>query len=249
MVHSKPMASQFEVTVTGDVIGVVTLPKQITFAATKANNDTGQFARNEIERELDDELIIRGNWTKKNTRFGINVQNAKFASQFPETVIFTRADWLLEEEGFHGGVKVPETGEHLADPDDANTRGDIRRKFPVPQKARRLLANSQGRISPKTGKLIGSTGAFKIRSRKSGLEIVLQRVGTRDGQIKLSKKGIPLRGRVSKGNSRLILKHVLKKRVKVPRTMIIQKTAANTYRVWYGAYFGRNISLAIRTAK
>jgi hypothetical protein len=243
------MAADWRIDVTGDVKGVITMPRQLKFAASKSLNDTGKFATDEVRRELDDELIIRGNWTKAKTRFGINIENAKFSDPLPQATVFTRADWLLEEEGYKGGVKVPESGEHLADPEDENTRGDIRRKFPVPQKAGRLLAGSLGRISPKTGKLIGATGAFKVRSKKSGLEIILQRVGTRDGEIRRSKKGIPLRGRVGKGNTKVILKHVLKKRVKVPRTMILQKTTINTYRVWYGTYYGRNLILAFNTAK
>jgi hypothetical protein len=247
------MPSNWRIEVSGDVKGVVRMPGHIKFAAAKALNDTGKFATDEVRRELDDELIIRGNWTKAKTRFGINIANATFSDPIPEAVVFTRADWLLEEEGYKGGVKVPESGTHLADPEDENTRGNIRRKFPVPQKAFVLLAQGPGnflRADRRPGRgFRGAKGAFKIRSKKSGLELILQRVGTKDGEAKLSKKGIPLRGRISGGNSKLILKHVLKKRVKVPRTMILQKTTENTYRVWYGTYFGRNILLAFNTAK
>lgn len=246
------MASGFQIEVSGDVIGVETLPKQLNFAAGKSLNDTGKFGQDEIIRELDDELILRGTWFKPGTRFGINLKRARFASPTPEAELFTRADWLLEEEGFNRGVKEPEGHEHIADPEDANTRGDIRRKFPVPQKAGRLLANAGGRVSLKTGKLIGKTGAFIVRPKdKPGLEYIFQRVGTfgKEKSVRKNKFGVILRGRVKGGNSKLVLKHILKKRVKVDRHFIFQKTAVNTYNVWYGTYFGRNLALALRTAK
>ena len=244
------VARLFDIEVTGDVKGVSKMDSRLLLASARAIDDTGKFAQSEVIRELDDEFVLRGNWYRPKTRYGINfipTQSGNLTG-----LLYTRADWLLEEEGYNRGVKTPTAGrEHLADPEDPVTRGPITRKFPVAQKAGRLLANAGGRISPKTGKLIGKTGAFIIRPKgKPGIEYVFQRVGlTKAGDVRRNKQGVPLRGRVARGNSRLILKHILKKSVKVDRPMIIQKTTRNVYRVWYGEYFNRNIRLALATAK
>lgn len=246
------VAGLYDVKVEGDVAGVVTLPRQIKFAAASANNKTGKFAQSEIIRELDAELILRGNWYKPKTKFGINIVNATFSDAQPEVTLYTRADWLLEEEGFHGGVKVPKPNhEHLADPEDPVTRGSIRNKFPRSQKAGVLLRNTVGRYSNlKTRQAVGATGAFIVRPKNNpNIELVFQRISTKGNVVKLSKKGVPLRGRVKGNPSQLVLKHVLVERVKVPTPRIFQTTALSTYRVWYGEYFGRDLLLAIRTAK
>lgn len=243
------MAKLFDISVTGDVAGVVTMPKQIKFAAAKANNDTGKQSQEDSIVEFERELHIRRNWIKPKTRFGINITNAKFSADVPETTIFTRADWLLEEEGFNRGVKTPDKGgEHLTVPDDQNIRGSIQNVVPSARKARKLLANADGRVSPKTGRLIGKTGAFKLKA-KDGREFIFQRVGTRAGEIQRNKKGTPIRGRVRRGESKLVLLYVMEKSVKVDRLMILQKTVINTYKVHYGTYFGFNIAGALRGAK
>ncbi len=244
------MASAFEISVTGDLAGVATLAKQIKFAGAKSLNDTGRQSQDDSIHEFERELHIRRNWIKPKTRFGINIIQAKFAADIPETTIYTRADWLLEEEGANRGLKTPDKGgANLTVPDDPNVRGDIQNVIPAARKVRRLLANSGGRISAKTGKLIGATGAFKLTAR-DGRTFIFQRVGTNpQGQVKLGKKGTPLRGRVKGGQSKLILLFTFKKSVRVPRTMILQKTVENTFKVHYGDYFGFNLKGALRGAK
>lgn len=245
------VAGLFDIKVTGDVVGVVTLPKQIKFAAAKANNDTGKQAQGDTIEELDRKLVIRRNWIKPRTRYGINITNAKFSAEIPETVVFTRADWLLEEEGYNSGIKRPDAAGHrnLTIPDDHNVRGSIRNVVPAARKARRILENAGGRVSPKTGKLIGKTGAFLIKAR-DGRQFIFQRIGVDEaGNIKRSKKGTPLRGRVKRGQSKLELLYTLRPSVTVPETMIMQKTVINTYKVHYGDYFGIDLKGALRGAR
>lgn len=244
----------FEITVTGDLKGVASMDRQIKFASAKAINDTGKFAQEETVRELDDEFILRGNWYKPKTRFGINFSNAKFTANVPEGVLFTRADWLLESEGYNSGVKTPDDGgQHLADPEDPVTRGPITRKFPRSQKAGNLLLNAQAAFSSIQSRKRGSraAGNFKIKSAKTGNELIYQRVRlNKQGQVRFNRQGRPIRGKVTgRGGTSLVLKHVLKKQVKVDRPMIIQKTGVNVFRVWYPEYFNRNLLLAFRTAK
>ncbi len=244
------MAVSVSVKVTGDVKGVSKMDSRLLLAAARAIDDTGRFAQTEVIRELKDEFVIRGNWYKPRTRFGINfipTQKGNLTG-----LLFTRADWLLEEEGYKGGVKTPEKGrEHLSDPEDPVTRGPIQRKFPRSQKARRLLANAGGRVSPRTGKLIGKSGAFIIQPKKiPSIQLVFQRVGLdKSGQVRKSKFGVPLRGRPRGKRSALILKHILKKSVKVDQPKVLQRTTINTYRVRYGKFFNRHILRALRTAK
>ena len=244
------MARLFEISVTGDLAGVITMPRQIKFAAAKSNNDTGKQSQSDTIAELERELHVRRPWDKPKTRYGINIIQAKFAADVPETTIYTRADWLLEEEGYNHGIKTPDKANHtnLTVPDDPNVRGSIENVVPAAKKARRLLANSLGKVSPKTGKLIGKTGAFIINA-KDGRSFIFQRVGTKAGEIQRSKKGVPLRGRVGKGNTRLVLLYTLRKSVRVPRTLIMQKTVTNTYKVHYGDYFSFNLRGALRGAR
>lgn len=262
------VARLYEIEVSGDLAGVYGLPRHIKFASAKALNDTGAFAQEEIIRELDVEFEIRGNWPRPKTRFGINKINATFSDVQPEVTLFTRADWLLESEGYNAGVKVAENNkgrnEHLADPYDPNTRGAIKNKFPASQKAFTLLAQGQGNFigtnadgTRKRGRgFRPPKGIVHIKPKGlPGVEYIFQRVGVRS-QVgigpgafsRLSKKGVPVRGS-RKGGSILVLKHVLKKSVKVEQPKVFQRTAINTYRVWYPTYLGRNLTLALRTAK
>lgn len=244
------MARLFEISVTGDLAAVITMPKQIVFAAAKSNNDTGKQAEMDSIVEFDRQLHIRRSWINPRTRYGINIINATFSAPVPETVVYTRADWLLEEEGFNRGLKIPDKGNHenLTVPDDPNVRGSIENVVPAARKARRLLANAGGKVSLKTGKLIGKTGAFLLKA-KDGREFIFQRVGTTEGNIKRNKRGVPLRGRVKGGNSRLVLLYTLKHSVRVPQERILQKTVINTYKVHYGDYFGFNLRGALLGAR
>jgi hypothetical protein len=240
----------FEITVTGDVKGVSKLDSRLLLASARAIDDTGKFAQTEVIRELDEEFVLRGNWYRPKTRYGINfipTQKGNLTG-----LLYTRADWLLEQEGYNRGVKEPEDGEHLADPEDPVTRGAITKKFPRTQKASYLLLNAQGPFTNlASGKRGGrAAGHFKVKSKYGG-ELIYQRVRlNKAGEVRYNKQGRPIRGRVTgKGNTGLVLKHVLKKSVKVEKHFILFRTTRSTYRTWYGEFLGRNLLLALRTAK
>lgn len=241
------MSSPFiSATVTGDIAGIVTLPKQIVYAAFKTCNETAEESQTNVILLLNRGLHIRGNWIKPKTRFGINVTYAKKDKLVSE--VYTRADWLLEEEGFHGGIKHGEQGHRLSDPDVENTRHGIQNVVRKAEKARVLLANSAGKgISLKTGKIIGATGAFKIRG-KSGKELILQRVGaTKTGEIRRGKRGQPLRSRGK--NGKVVLKYVLRQSVKVPTPEIFQHAVIFTTRERFSPILGKNLVKAIKSAR
>lgn len=248
------VARYYTIQISGDVAGVITLPRQMKFSSGRAINDTLPIAQDNAIGDLDEEYVLRGTWYKPRTKYGINTRNASFRSDQPEGYVFTRADWLLEHEGANRGVKTPESGEHLADPEDPVTRGNIRRKFPIAQKAGRLLLNAQG-----PGSLLGgkrrrfgrNAGHFKIKSKKTGNELIFQRVRKgSDGEIRRNKRGIPIRGRVTgSGGTTLVLKHVLKKSVKVERKLVFQRSVENTVRVHYAVRYNSALRGALRGAK
>lgn len=239
--------SNFSIDTTGDIIGVVTLPRQLLYAATKAVNDTADDSRDNVIILLKHNLHVRGNWIRPKTRYGINVTYAKKGTY--ESAVHTAADWLLEEEGFHGGIKKAELGHtNLANPSVENTRHGIENKVKAAEKARKLLQFAGGKYSNlKTRNVIGKTGAFKIRN-KAGTELILQRVGaTASGEVRRGKKGQPLRTRGA--NGKIVLKYVLKRSVKVPQEKIFQHGVIFTTREVFGKNYGKNLVIAIRNAK
>lgn len=226
------MASRRDIIVTGDIAGVATLPKQINYAIYRTTNDLLDRAQTNVVNELEQELHIRGQWLRPGTRYGIN---ARFATvKNLEGSVGTAADWLLEEEGYNAGVKHPDKGgANLADPDIGNTRFGIEKKVRRDQKPRRLA------------------GAF-VKEGKFGHKVLYQRVqGDDSGNIKRSiKTGRPLRSRVPKRNTRLVLKYVLRPSVKVPQTQIVVKTATKTMSAGhYYDRFGKNLYTAVKTAR
>lgn len=236
-----------EIKMDGDIAAVITMPRQLRFAARQATIATAQHSQRETIDALEHDLIIRGNWLRPNTRYGINVTFKK--SGDGEASVFTRADWLLEEEGHNRGIKEPDKGgRHLAQPDVENTRHGIRNKVKAAEKARRLLQFSAGKYSNlATRNLVGATGAFKVRTQ-SGREIILQRVAaTKTGQVKRNKQGKPIRSRGK--NGKVIFKYALRTRVRVPQRKIIQKTVIGMTKRHFGEYYEIHIRKAFKTAK
>lgn len=234
-------------TVSGDIAGVTTLPQQIEFAALRTTNDLLTQAQTEIVRGLKRGLHIRGNWTDPRTKFGVNVVFAKKGTL--EGSVGTAADWLLEEEGYHDGVKTASgqpnksgyTPKGLAIPDIGNARPSLLAKMPAGQKAGKLLANAQ------------RTKAFKITSAKTGKELILQRVGLdASGTALRGSRGQLRIGRKSErvGGTDVVLKAVIEASVRVPQKKIFVKEGTQAMNVInYAAKLGINLLNALRTAK
>jgi hypothetical protein len=237
------VANKAEVIVSGDIAGVVSLPKQIAFAANRTTNDVLKTAQTDIQRGLKRGLHIRNGWTDPRTKFGVNVQFAKKGEL--EGSVGTKADWLLEEEGYHGGVKKVDhgnrgSGSNLAIPDIPHARPSISSKMPAGQKAGKLLANTK------------RTKAFKVRG-KNGKWLVLQRVGqTAGGDLLRDSRGNLRIGRKKErtGGTKVVLKAVLQKSVRVPQKQIFTKTGVKSMNVFhYADRFGKNLIVALKTAK
>lgn len=239
----------FSIETSGDLAGVITLPKQLTYAVTQTVNRTAEESQTNVILLLKSGLHVRGNWITPKTRFGINITYAKKGGN--ESEVYTRADWLLEEEGYDDGIKHATSGGNLADPDVENTRFGIDNKVRADQKARRLLDNSAGSgFSGKTGKAIGATGAFKVKG-KYGSDLIYQRVaGDVSGGVRRSvKTGRPLRSSVAAKNTKLVLKYVLKHTVKVPQLKIFQDAVIFTTRERFSPNLIQFLSDAIKSAK
>jgi hypothetical protein len=226
----------FEIEVTGDIIGVTTLPKQIIFATAESLTKTSKRAQKAIIPELERDFIIRTDWWRQDRKFGIKVKAAKKTDL--TAMVYTAADWLLEAEGYHGGLKKPDKGgSHLADPDIDHTRHGIRNKVARAEKARKLLENSK------------RSKAFKIKGKYGG-ELIMQRIGLDSfGNPLTNKQGRYLRGRGKKRPSKVVLKYILRKDSRVPFHPVITQTTKLQFLLHFSSYFGESLYNSIRTAR
>lgn len=242
------------VEVTGDLAGVLSMQKQLNFAASRTINFLIESSQKAVIHDLKDDLYVRGTWITPRTRYGINATYSKPATL--EGSVHTAADWLLEEEGYNAGVKhTDKGGTHLAEPDVANTRFGIRKKVRADQKAFRLLAGGsfstlQGKLRTKTP---SSRGAFKVKGKYGGADLIYQRVAANSagtGVNRSTRTGRPLRSRVASKNTRLVLKYTLRSTVRVPQTRIFTKAALKVMNIkFFADQFGKNTLKALRTAR
>lgn len=236
-----------EIKVSGDIAGVATLPKQITFAASRTINDLLERAQTNVIGELGKGLHIRGNWRTPGTRYGINAKFAKGRAQ--EGSIGTAADWLLEEEGFNDGVKRADhfsknrggVPSELAQPMIGTARPSLLAKMPPGQKAGKLLQNTK------------RTKAFIVTSKKTGRRLVLQRVGqTAAGELLRDSRGNLRIGRKKErtGGTRVVLKAALQPSVWVPQKHIFINTAVKTLNAGHFVdRLSKNLINALKTAR
>lgn len=241
--------ANIDIIVTGRVAGVVTLDKQLKFAVKRTVNDLLDVSQRSIIRGLKKGLHIRTHWTDPKTRFGINVSYAKQRNMSTlEGSVYTAADWLLEEEGYNSGVKKAEhkpnraghISQNLSVPNIGHARPSLMAIMPASQKAGKLLANTK------------RSKAFKVRSKRSGKEIVLQRVGvSSSGALLRDSRGNYRIGRKKeRASTQVVLKAVIERTVRVPEKMIFVRTAKNVMNeAHYVSLFGKNLLKALNTAK
>jgi hypothetical protein len=225
----------FSIELSGDLAGVITMPKQLTFAVAKSLTDVAVRSQSLIPGYLQGEFVIRDDWWKKDRKFGIKIKAATRSSL--ESQVYTAADWLLEAEGYHHGVKKRDGGgTNLAIPEVEHTRHGIRNKIARGEKARKLLADTQ------------RSKAFKIRA--NGKILIMQRVGLdEEGKPLVGKRGNYLRGRGKKVKSKVVLKYVLQPAVTVPYHPVITRTTVITTRLHFGSYLGENTRKALQSAR
>jgi hypothetical protein len=235
------LATSYKIEVTGDLRGVITLPKQIEFGTAKTLTDLVKKSQEEVVREFaggDTGLIIRGDWYLPSRKFGIKVKTA--SRKTLEARLYSNADWLLELHGYNSGVKRPDKGgKNLAEPNVEFTRHGIKNPISRAEKARRLLDNSS------------RTKAFKVVSEKTGNTLILQRAGAdaTTGIAIRGKRGNLLQGRGKDVVKKLFLKYVFRKLVKVPYNPVLFRVTINTHFKYMQAFFSKNLQEAIRTAK
>lgn len=227
---------KYSIEVSGDIAGVVTMPKQIVFGASRAINDTLTRTQAAIIKELPEDFEIRDAWWTPGRKYGINVRFAS-ASRL-EGSVGTNADWLLEAEGYHGGIKRPDRGGgNLAEPNVEHTRHGIRNKIARGEKARRLLDNAS------------RTKAFKVKG-KYGNDLILQRVGLdAQGDALRGKRGNYLAGRGKKKVTKVVLKYAMRKSVRVPYHPVVTRTGRIQFLLHFGSYLRQNLAKAMNTAK
>jgi hypothetical protein len=226
----------FDVELSGDVAAVVTMPKQLVFAIADSLTKTAKRAQKEIPPELERVFTVRGDWYLPSRKNGIRIKFAKKTDL--EAAVYTMADWLLEAEGYHGGVKTPDKGgTNLAEPDVEHTRHGIRNKIARAEKARLLLQNAK------------RTHAFKIKGKYGG-QLIFQRIGLgADGKPNLTKAGRYSNRRKRGQKSALVLKYVLRKSVRVPYHPVVTGTTIIVFRDHYGNYLNASFAAALRNAK
>lgn len=227
---------QVDIEVSGDLAGVITLPKQIEFGIAAALTATAKRAQTAVQEEIKKDLVVRTEWWRQDRKFGIKVKPATKSNK--EAIIYTLADWLLELEGYHSGVKTPDKHNgNLANPDIEHTRHGLRNVVRRAEKARTLLNNQK------------RTKAFKIKT-KTGYQLILQRVGLDSfGNRLKSKTGGYLRGRGKGRQSELVTKYLLIGKVKVPYKPVVTRPSIITFRLHFSSYLFQNLEKAIKSAK
>lgn len=149
--------------------------RQMTFAATKAINETLEGAQRETIESLQRHFIVRGTWYRPQQKYGIK---AKFSRLNDLTAsLYTAADWLVEHET--GGTRTGKRAKKLAFP----AVGPQQPRPQLPEKVVRALKPK--RILPppgydpkvrRRGRRRARPFAFIVPSKKkSGVSLVLQR--------------------------------------------------------------------------
>lgn len=207
-----------------------TFEKQIRFAAAVTLTQLAGKGQDASDAALPQDFHIRGPWWKSGARYGIKIKKADKTNL--ESAVYTRADWLLEAEGFAAGVKRPEHGTHLAvpavDKSSFGTRipvrqgGSITGKVTRTQKAKYLLDHA------------ATTRAFKIKTA-SGFTLIVQRTGGRGGRG----------GKTSK----LVTKYIFRDTVRVPHQSAVVQPVIESVEINLPSVWQVNLKKAIDTVK
>lgn len=99
-----------EVDISGDLNKVLSIGRQVNFAASRALNETARQAQESAISAVEHTFQTRGRWFLPGNRFGVRVKQARKDSL--EASVGTAADWLVPHE--LGGVKRARSGKDLA---------------------------------------------------------------------------------------------------------------------------------------
>lgn len=110
------MSLEVETTVDGpDVAAVLSMDRQIPFAAASTATAVAKEAQQEAIDEIQDAFITRSPWYLPTNFFGVHFTPATVDN--PRSQVHTNAYWLKDHET--GGLRTPSEGDFLAVPTEA----------------------------------------------------------------------------------------------------------------------------------
>jgi hypothetical protein len=109
------MSLEVDTTLDGDVAAVLSLDRQIPFAAATTATAIAKLAQQEAIEEIRDDFNITNPWYLPTNFFGVHFTPATVEN--PRSQVHTNAYWLKPHET--GGLKTPTEGDFLAVPTEA----------------------------------------------------------------------------------------------------------------------------------
>ncbi len=106
---------EVETTLDGDVLAVLSLDRQISFAAAATATAIARRGQVEAIKEIQEAFITRSPWYLATNFFGVHFTPATVAN--PRSQVHTNAYWLKDHE--EGGLRTPTEGDFLAVPTEA----------------------------------------------------------------------------------------------------------------------------------
>ncbi len=118
-----------EVTLDGDVAAVLSLDRQITFAAAQTATAVAKEAQQEAISEIEQNFITRNPWYLASNFYGVHYTPA--TPENPTSQVHTNAYWLRDHE--EGALRTPTEGDFLAVPTEVIQPN---RAVPIPRSNR-----------------------------------------------------------------------------------------------------------------
>lgn len=106
---------EVEIMLDGDVLAVLSLDRQISFAAASTATAIAKRGQEEAIEEIQEAFITRSPWYLATNFFGVHFTPATVAN--PRSQVHTNAYWLKDHE--EGGLRTPTEGDFLAVPTEA----------------------------------------------------------------------------------------------------------------------------------
>jgi hypothetical protein len=231
---------QVSVKVTGDVKGVVSMAKQITYAAKQTCVVVMQEAQPVVITTIKRNFHVRGSWFEPGNRFGVHVRFTRSKSDLSAN-LETYADWLEEHET--GGTRTTDKhAGHLTIPQVGaeKPRVTILSVVPAKFKARRILPNVTEFIDEifKQGKIrLGTTRAG--RAGKKG--------NIAAARFFINKKQTAIFERTD--DHRLVLFYTLAHAVRIKKQSAVTDPTIKLAEARFGSIFNTKFAEAMRTAK
>lgn len=221
------------VTVSGDVKAVISLEKQILFAAKQAVIGVAQESQGVVIDAIKRDFTVRGTWYEPSQRFGVHVRFSKSRDDLSATVE-SGADWLVEHE--LGEDKTPDKHDgHLTVPHAA--RPSKYSVVPTSMKARRILPNAS---------LLGS-GKLVLTSARPSKSQGKRQPKFKETPFFLNKAGTAIYERLD--NRRLLLVYTLTEQSHIRKDSTVVEPTIRTVELRVGPIFSEKLEAAIKTAK